>query len=42
MGGLMSLTGQPDGEPVKVGVAVTDLFTGLYASNAVLAALAHR
>ena len=43
MGGLMSITGQPDGapgaEPMKVGVAVADLFTGLYASNAVLAAL---
>ncbi len=42
MGGLMSLTGQPDGAPVKVGVAIADLFTGMYASNAVLAALAHR
>lgn len=43
MGGLMSITGQPDGspgaEPMKVGVAVVDLFTGLYASNAILAAL---
>ncbi|WP_207221160.1 CaiB/BaiF CoA transferase family protein [Pseudoduganella lutea] len=46
MGGLMSLTGRPDGEagagPMKVGVALTDVMTGLYASNAVLAALAHR
>lgn len=45
MGGLMSVTGQPDGqdgaEPMKVGVAVVDLFTGLYASNAILAALWH-
>jgi crotonobetainyl-CoA:carnitine CoA-transferase CaiB-like acyl-CoA transferase len=45
MGGLMSITGQPDGapgaEPMKVGVAVADLFTGLYASNAILAALLH-
>lgn len=45
MGGLMSITGQPDGapgaEPMKVGVAVVDLFTGLYASNAILAALLH-
>ncbi|MNU53183.1 Succinyl-CoA:(R)-benzylsuccinate CoA-transferase subunit BbsF [compost metagenome] len=45
MGGLMSITGQPDGapgaEPMKVGVAVVDLFTGLYASNAILAALMH-
>jgi len=43
MGGLMSITGQSDGapgaEPMKVGVAVVDLFTGLYASNAILAAL---
>ena len=45
MGGLMSVTGQPDGapgaEPMKVGVAFVDLATGLYASNAVLAALLH-
>lgn len=45
MGGLMSVTGQPDGaagaEPMKVGVAVADLFTGLYASNAIMAALLH-
>lgn len=45
MGGLMSVTGQPDdtagAEPMKVGVAVVDLFTGLYASNAILAALMH-
>jgi crotonobetainyl-CoA:carnitine CoA-transferase CaiB-like acyl-CoA transferase len=45
MGGLMSITGQADGEPgaepLKVGVAVADLFTGLYASNAILAALLH-
>ena len=46
MGGLMSITGQPDGSPgagpVKVGVAVCDLFTGLFAANAALAALAYR
>ncbi|WP_374400116.1 CaiB/BaiF CoA transferase family protein [Niveibacterium sp.] len=42
MGGLMSLTGQPDGQPTKVGVALTDVLTGLYASNAILAALAWR
>ena len=46
MGGLMSLTGKPDSEsgggPVKVGVAITDIFTGLYAANAVLAALYQR
>jgi crotonobetainyl-CoA:carnitine CoA-transferase CaiB-like acyl-CoA transferase len=42
MGGLMGITGVPEGEPMKVGVAVTDLFTGMYASNAILAALLHR
>lgn len=42
MGGLMSLTGEPDGEPMKVGVAFADIFTGLYACNAILAALRER
>ncbi|MDF0733570.1 CaiB/BaiF CoA-transferase family protein [Pseudomonas entomophila] len=46
LGGLMSLTGRPEGEdgagPVKAGVALTDILTGLYASVAILAALAHR
>jgi crotonobetainyl-CoA:carnitine CoA-transferase CaiB-like acyl-CoA transferase len=46
MGGIMSITGQPDGEPgagpVKCGVAFADLFTGLYAVAGVLAALVHR
>ncbi|QNI02072.1 CoA transferase [Halomonas sp. SH5A2] len=46
MGGIMSLTGKPDeepgGGPVKSGVAFTDIFTGLYAANAVLAALYQR
>jgi crotonobetainyl-CoA:carnitine CoA-transferase CaiB-like acyl-CoA transferase len=46
MGGLMSITGAPDGAPgggpMKVGVAVTDVLTGMYAATAVLAALAHR
>lgn len=37
--GLMSITGMPDGPPVKVGVAVSDLFAGMYASQAILAAL---
>lgn len=37
--GLMHITGSRDGPPVKVGVAVTDLTTGLYASNSILAAL---
>jgi crotonobetainyl-CoA:carnitine CoA-transferase CaiB-like acyl-CoA transferase len=42
MGGLMSITGTPDGEPMKVGVAVADIFTGLYAAVAILAALNER
>jgi crotonobetainyl-CoA:carnitine CoA-transferase CaiB-like acyl-CoA transferase len=46
MGGLMSITGLPDGEPgggpMRVGVAVVDLFTGLYTAVAVLAALYRR
>lgn len=42
MGGLMSLTGAPDGQPQKVGVALTDILTGLYAANAIQAALAYR
>lgn len=46
LGGLMSLTGRPEGEagagPVKVGVALTDILTGLYSTVAILAALAHR
>jgi crotonobetainyl-CoA:carnitine CoA-transferase CaiB-like acyl-CoA transferase len=41
MGGLMSITGEADGAPQKVGVAVVDLMTGLYASTAILAALHH-
>jgi len=42
MGGLMSITGAADGEPMKVGVAVADKFTGLYATVAILAALNER
>ena len=42
MGGLMSLTGEPDGEPVKVGVGIADIMCGMYASTAILAALRHR
>ena len=42
MSGLMAITGEPDGQPQKVGVAVTDLFTGLYAVIAIQAALAER
>lgn len=40
--GLMHITGNRDGPPVKVGVAVTDLTTGLYASNSIMAALLGR
>lgn len=42
LGGLMSLTGEPEGMPMKVGVAFADIFTGMYSTVAVLAALAHR
>ena len=42
MGGIMSVTGEPGGEPMKVGVAIADLMTGMYASSAILAALHHR
>src|SRR3954453_8392789 len=42
MGGAMSLTGEPDGEPQKSGIAYADLFTVLYASVAILAALRER
>ncbi|MGB1525626.1 MAG: CaiB/BaiF CoA transferase family protein [Candidatus Poseidoniaceae archaeon] len=40
--GIMSITGEADGEPVKVGVAWIDIITGLYAGNAILAALLDR
>jgi crotonobetainyl-CoA:carnitine CoA-transferase CaiB-like acyl-CoA transferase len=42
MGGLMSITGAPGGEPMKVGVAIVDIITGLYSANAILAALRRR
>lgn len=42
MAGLMSVTGEPDGQPQKVGVAVTDIFTGIYATLGILAALHQR
>ena len=46
MGGIMSVTGQPEGtpgtEPLKCGVAFADIFTGLYATVGITAALAHR
>ena len=42
MSGLMSITGAPEGQPQKVGVAVTDIFTGLYSVSAILAAIHQR
>ncbi len=42
MGGIMSLTGEPDGRPMKVGVGVADVMCGMYATVAILAALRHR
>lgn len=41
-GGIMSITGPADGEPHKVGVAIADITTGLFACSAILAALHHR
>ncbi len=42
MAGVMSVTGEPNGQPQKVGVAVTDIFTGVYSATAILAALVQR
>ena len=42
MGGLMSVTGEADGEPLRVGVAIVDVLTGLHALVGILAALRHR
>jgi crotonobetainyl-CoA:carnitine CoA-transferase CaiB-like acyl-CoA transferase len=42
LGGLMNATGEPDGQPVKTGVALSDVMTGLYATIGILAALHHR
>jgi crotonobetainyl-CoA:carnitine CoA-transferase CaiB-like acyl-CoA transferase len=42
MGGIMSLTGESDGEPIKVGVGIADIMCGMYASSAILAALHSR
>jgi crotonobetainyl-CoA:carnitine CoA-transferase CaiB-like acyl-CoA transferase len=42
LGGIMSITGAPDGEPMKVGVGIADVMCGMYATVAVLAALRHR
>ena len=41
-GGVMGITGQPGGEPTKVGVAISDIMCGMFASNAILAALHRR
>lgn len=42
MGGIMSITGTPGVEPVKVGVGIADVMTGMYAATNILAALRHR
>ncbi|MDY0885611.1 CaiB/BaiF CoA-transferase family protein [Dongia soli] len=42
MGGIMSVTGDPSTPPVKIGVAATDIITGIYATTGILAALHHR
>lgn len=42
LGGIMSITGAPDGEPMKVGVGIADVMCGMYATVAILAALRHR
>ena len=42
MGGFMDLTGNPDGEPLRAGVPVSDIFTGVYSAVGILAALARR
>lgn len=41
MSGFMSITGEPDGQPMKAGVAVADIFTGIYSVTAIQAALIH-
>ncbi|RMH58512.1 MAG: CoA transferase [Candidatus Hydrogenedentota bacterium] len=42
MGGLMSLTGEPDGPPMKVGTSIADILSGIYAAQGILLALYHR
>ncbi|MPY73006.1 MAG: CoA transferase [Alphaproteobacteria bacterium] len=42
IGGIMSITGEADGPPVKVGVAINDVMSGMYATVAILSALRHR
>lgn len=42
MGGIMSITGEPDGRPLKVGLGIADVMCGMYATVGILAALRHR
>jgi len=42
MGGVMSLTGEPEGEPMKVGVSIADMMAGMYAGMSILAAVRHQ
>ncbi|MBV1706070.1 MAG: CoA transferase [Hyphomicrobiales bacterium] len=42
LGGAMQMTGEPEGAPMKSGIAISDIFTGLYAANAIQAALLRR
>jgi crotonobetainyl-CoA:carnitine CoA-transferase CaiB-like acyl-CoA transferase len=42
MGGIMSVTGEPDGSPMKVGVCIADVMCGMYAAVSILAAIRHR
>ncbi len=42
LGGIMSITGEPDGQPMKVGVGISDIMCGMYAAVSVLAAVRHR
>ena len=42
MGGVMSLTGEPEGEPMKIGVSIADMMAGMYAGMSILAAVRHQ
>lgn len=42
LGGIMSITGEPDGQPMKVGVGISDIMCGMYAAVSILAAIRHR
>lgn len=42
MGGVMSITGDPEGEPMKIGVSIADLMAGMYAAVSILAAVRHQ